>query len=129
MRLTIALLVAAAALGQSQAPEPKYEMDNYVVGFFVRGPKWTPEATAETRKIQEEHLANLRRMAELGKLIVAGPFTANNERLRGMMIFRASLEEAKQLVAEDAAVKSGRLAIEFYPWFAGKGLKVNPPVQ
>ena len=123
------LLAASAAFGQNNPPEPKYEMDNYVVGFFVRGPNWTPGATPETQKIQEAHLANLRRMGDLGKLIVAGPFTGNNERLRGMMIFKASLGEAKQLVAEDPAVKAGRLVVEFYPWFAARGLRIDPPAQ
>jgi hypothetical protein len=33
------------------------------------------------------------------------------------------------MVAEDPAVKAGRLVLELYPWFAAKGLKVDPPVR
>jgi uncharacterized protein YciI len=73
-------------------------------------------------------MAHIRHMAETGKLIVAGPFTGNNERVRGMLIFRTTLEDAKQMAAEDPAVRAGRLALELYPWFAAKGLRVAPPV-
>jgi uncharacterized protein len=124
MRLAAVLLLAAAAFAQ----EPKYEMDRYVVGLLVRGPNWTAETTPETAKIQEGHMANIRRMGSTGKLIVAGPFTGNNDRIRGMLIFRTTLEDAKQMVAEDPAVRAGRLVLELYPWFAAKGLKVAPPL-
>jgi uncharacterized protein len=124
MKLLLALLVAAASFGQT----PKYEMDNYVVGMLARGPKWTAEVTPETKKIQEGHMANIQRMADTGKLIVAGPFSGNNENYRGMLIFKTTLEDARQMVAQDPAVKAGRLVLELYPWFAAKGLKVNPPL-
>lgn len=125
MKLLAAILLAAAAFGQA----PKYEMDNYVVGLFVRGPKWTPGITPESTKIQEGHMANIQRMADTGKLIVAGPFSGNNDTYRGMLIFKTTLEDAKQMVAEDPAVKAGRLTLELYPWFAAKGLKVAPPLK
>jgi hypothetical protein len=44
-----------------------------------------------------------------------------------MLIFKATLDEAKALAAEDPAVKAGRLVIDVYPWFAAKGLKIDPP--
>jgi uncharacterized protein YciI len=119
------MVLAFAALAQ----EPKYEMDRYVVGLLVRGPNWTAESTPETAKIQEGHMANIRRMGQTGKLIVAGPFTGNNDRIRGILIFKTTLEDATQMVAEDPAVKAGRLVLELYPWFAAKGLKVDPPVR
>jgi uncharacterized protein YciI len=125
MKFALALFLAAAAFAQ----EPKYEMDNYVVGILVKGPKWTPDVTPELEKIQEGHMANIRRMAATGKLIVAGPFSANNDRARGMFIFKTTLEDAQQMVAEDPAVKAGRLVLELYPWFAAKGLTVAPPVR
>ena len=33
-------------------------------------------------------------------------------------------EEAKELAANDSAVKAGRLILEVHPWFAAKGLTV-----
>ena len=72
-------------------------------------------------------MANIRRMAALGKLAVAGPFLDNGD-LRGMFIFTTgSQQEAEALVAADPAVKAGRLVLELHPWFAARGIKVDPP--
>ena len=106
---------------------PKYEMTSYVVGLLYRGPNWSPESTPETERIQEGHMANIRKMGESGKLAVAGPFSDHGD-LRGMFIFRiASVDEARALVNEDPAIQSGRLKYELHPWFAASGLKVDPP--
>ena len=121
----VLLLACLSCFGQGQA-EPKYEMDNYVVCILRRGPNIS-QSKEEAAKIQEGHMAHIRHMASSGKLIVAGPFTANNQDARGMFIFKATLEEAKALAVDDPAVKAGRLVMDMYPWFAGKGLKVDPP--
>src|SRR5438445_7749490 len=98
--------------------EPQYEMTTYVMGLFYKGPNWTAEETAETRRIQEGHLANFRKMADAGKLIVAGPFTDDGE-LRGVLIFKlTSVAEARTLMDADPAVKTGRLLIDLHPWLA-----------
>lgn len=129
MRVPISALLLASACWAQQPPaaEPHYEMTNYVVGFLRRGPAWTPEQTPETQRIQEGHMANIRKMAAAGKLILAGPFTDNGD-LRGMFVFQnAPLDEVKAMVAEDPAVKAGRLILELHPWFSAKGIKVEPP--
>jgi uncharacterized protein YciI len=127
--LLLAALPALLVFGpyvQAQEP-PKYEMTNYVVGFLYKGPKWTAESTEETRKIQQGHMANIKRMAETGKLIVAGPFTDNGD-LRGMYIFQGvSMEQAREMVDADPAIQAGRMIVRLHPWFAGKGLNVPPP--
>ena len=126
MKTVVSLaLLALSCFGQN-APEPKYEMDNYVVCILRRGPS-TSQSKEEAAKIQEGHMAHIRHMASIGKVVVAGPFTGNNADARGMFIFKASLDEAKALTAEDPAVKAGRLVMDLYPWYAGKGLKVDPP--
>ena len=103
-----------------------WEMTTYYVGFLFRGPKWTPEDTPETRKLQEEHMANIRRMGEAGKLVIAGPFMDGGD-LRGLYVFRvATPEEATSLVESDPAVKAGRLRFELHPWFAAKNITVTP---
>jgi len=107
--------------------EPKYEMTNYVMGLLRRGPNWTASSTAETQRIQDGHMANIRKMAATGKLIVAGPFGDNGD-LRGVFIFQgATLEEARAMVDQDPAVIAGRLVVDLHPWFAAAGLRVNAP--
>ncbi len=127
-RLLAALLVSwvgACALPLLAAPE-EYEMTTYYVGFLYRGPHWSPEDTPERAKIQEGHMAHIRKMAETGKLVLAGPFLDDGE-LRGMFVFRvASLEEAKALAEQDPAVQSGRLRLEWRPWLGAKNILVTP---
>ena len=102
-----------------------YEMTTYYVAFLSRGPKWTPEVTRETERLQEAHMANIRKMAADGKLVLAGPFT-DDGKLRGMFVLTVgSLEEAKALADSDPAVKAGRLAVEVHPWFSAKGIRVD----
>ena len=122
----ILVSLSPAIAADQQAKEPTYDMDHYVVGFLKRGPKWTPQSTPETQRIQDGHMANIRRMAAIGKLVVAGPFEDNGD-LRGMFIFKCSLEEAKREAEQDPAVQAGRLILELHPWFAAKGIKPDPP--
>ena len=95
---------------------------NYVFGILVRGSNWTKEETEETKKIQEGHMANINRLAEAGKLVLAGPFVAGGER-RGVFIFKVdSLSEAQALTDTDPAVIAGRLKVVLYRWSVPKGM-------
>ena len=121
MKLLVLVFFALSAFGQ------QYEMDRYVMGLLKKGPNWSNAKTPETAKLQEGHMANIKKMADTGKLIVAGPFTGNNETYRGVFIFKATMEEAKGMADEDPAIKAGQLALELYPWYAAKGLSIAPP--
>jgi uncharacterized protein YciI len=90
--------------------------------FLTRGPKWTPERTAQTAEIQKAHLANINRLAEMKKLVVAGPF-GDDGALRGIFVFKVeSLEEAKKLADTDPAVQAGRLALDVRTWLVPEGM-------
>ena len=92
------------------------------LAFLVRGEKWTPEKTPQTEEIQKGHMANIIRLAEMKKLVVAGPF-GDNGRLRGIFVFRVeSIEEARALTMTDPAVKAGRLALDLHPWLVPVGI-------
>jgi uncharacterized protein YciI len=92
------------------------------LAFLVRGEKWTPEKTPQTEEIQKGHMANINRLADMKKLVVAGPF-GDDGTLRGIFVFRvATLEEARALTLTDPAVQSGRLALELHPWSVPEGI-------
>ena len=92
------------------------------IGLLVRGPSWTPEVTEETKQLQEGHMANINRLADLGKLVLAGPFGGGGDR-RGVFIFKGTtLEEAQALTDTDPAVQAGRLQIRLYPWRVPRGV-------
>jgi uncharacterized protein YciI len=137
----LVLPLAAAAPAVPAAPPPArpaapaapgagpmgYEMTTYYVGLLYRGPSWSPEETPERARIQEAHLANIRRLADEGKLLLAGPFSDGGE-LRGLFVFQVgSLEEAKALCDTDPAVQAGRLRVELHPWYSAKGISVPKP--
>jgi uncharacterized protein YciI len=110
-----------AARPQAAPPGPG-RMETYYMGFLIKGPNWTASPQPGGEKLQEAHLAHLRKMAERGKLLVAGPFL-DNTRIRGILVFKAaSAEEARVLAGEDPAVRAGRLAVEVHPWMVRKGV-------
>jgi len=129
MKVIRSLILAMAAAVLAVAQEPRYEMTTYYVGILKRGPNWTPAITEETKKIQAGHMANIRKMADTGKLVVAGPFADRGDPV-GLYIFKAdTIEEVKAMAAEDPAVQAGRLVVEVRPWMAAKGIKIDPPVK
>ena len=98
------------------------KMTTAYLAFLTRGAKWTPEKTPQTEEIQKGHMANINRLAETKKLVVAGPF-GDDGTLRGIFVFKVgSLEEAKALAETDPAVQAGRLALDIHPWLVPEGI-------
>jgi|ERR1043165_2532789 uncharacterized protein YciI len=98
------------------------QMTTAYLAFLVRGDKWTPGETPENAAIQKAHLANIGKLAETKKLVVAGPF-GDDGALRGIFVFRVdSLDEARALAATDPAVQAGRLALQIHPWLVPEGI-------
>lgn len=127
MRRATALAVvcglAALAIARAQSvPAPPPGMEVYYLGLLYRGPAWTKGETPETRAIQEGHMANINRMADLGALVAAGPIEGDQD-LRGIFVFRVkSADEARALAAQDPAIKAGRLKLELHQWWGPSGI-------
>ncbi|HEV7517500.1 MAG TPA: YciI family protein [Thermoanaerobaculia bacterium] len=117
--------VANTAHSAEAEPGEKVEMTTYYLVLLRRGPAWTAEETPEVKKLQEAHMANIRRLAAAGKLVIAGPFLEQTGpgSLADLFIFRAgSREEVKALTDSDPAVQAGRLVPEILPWLGPKTL-------
>ena len=101
-------------------------MDVYHIFLLRKGPTWSPESTPEISALQEDHLANYKRLAEIGKLVLTGPFLdsfATSGEVRGMGILKTdTLQEAEELIATDPMVKVGRLVFELHAWMVEKGV-------
>ncbi|MFN2531399.1 MAG: YciI family protein [Pyrinomonadaceae bacterium] len=103
-------------------PAAPIKLTTAYFAFLKRGPKWTREVTPETKALLDGHMANIKRLAETKKLVVAGPF-GDDSGLAGIFVFRVdSLEEAKALAASDPAVQAGRFLIEVHPWQVPDGV-------
>lgn len=88
------------------------------VFILKKGPTWSPDSTPEIDALQEAHLANYRRLAEIGKLVVTGLFLdsfAVSGDVRGMGVLRAeSFDEEHELISTDPMVKVNRLTFELH---------------
>jgi uncharacterized protein YciI len=118
------LVLGVIAQGVVPAPLPaeaaKGDMTTVYLVLLKKGPKWSAAETADSKAIQEAHMANIRRMWEEKKLILAGP-TDDPADLRGVFVLKAaSAEEAQSLASTDPAVKAGRLIATVYPWWVDK---------
>lgn len=112
----LCVLLVLVPLAGAQMPEG---MHRYVFGLIVTG-ETSREGLApdELAQLQRGHLANIERLAQEGKLVVAGPFESRDER-RGIFVFDvASVEEAEELCATDPLVGPGYLDVELVPWWA-----------
>jgi uncharacterized protein YciI len=101
-------------------------MTVYYIYLLKKGPVWSPDETPEVEELQAQHLANLRRLGEEGKLVINGPlldsFQMSGE-IRGIGVLKAkSLTEAKEWISTDPMVKTGRLVFELHTWMVRKGI-------
>lgn len=122
--ITIFLLTVnvSGAQNKSNAPDLS-KMKQYYFVMLSRGPDRTQDSVTAVR-LQEGHMANIMRMAEEKKLVIAGPFADNGD-WRGIFIMDvASIDEAKKELEQDPAIKAGRLKYEIHPWWTEKGTRI-----
>ena len=101
-------------------------MTIYYIFLLRKGPAWSPDETPEVEALQEAHLANLRRLGEMGKLVINGPLLdsfATSGEIRGIGVLKtASLAEAQELISTDPMVEVGRLIFELHTWMVDKNI-------
>jgi len=107
------------------------ELDAYTVVFLRRPPDAPIFSDAELEAMQREHLAFNARMREAGHAVINGPVDGQpDEALRGIGVYRTSVEETRRLLAGDPSVRAGRLAVEVFTWYMPAGtLGEHPAAQ
>ena len=99
----------------------EYGMKQYVMALLKKGPN-RDRSEEDAQRLQRAHMDNIGRLAEEGKLILAGPFLKEGD-LRGIYIFDVKTEEeAKKLTETDPAIKEGSLVMELIPWYGSAAL-------
>jgi uncharacterized protein YciI len=100
-------------------------MKMYVLCILKTGPRDADVKGDERKEIFAGHFANIGRLADEGKLAVAGPFGENDKSYRGLYIFNvATIEEAEKLVMLDPAVKAGVFIPDLTPWYGSAAMMV-----
>jgi uncharacterized protein YciI len=132
--MIIALLFITTAHCFAQSKNPQYDaqlaqklgadeygMKTYVMAFLKAGPNRSKDSVTRA-ELQKAHLKNILRLANEGKLIVAGPFL-DDQPIKGIFIFNVTtIEEAKKLTETDPAIKAGSLIMELHPWYGSASL-------
>jgi uncharacterized protein YciI len=100
-----------------------YGMKSY---FFVILKTGT-NTSADQELIRESfrgHMENIRKLVDEGKLIVAGPMGKNDNNYRGIFILNniESIEEAKEFLQTDPAIKNNLLDVDVYKWYGSAAL-------
>lgn len=99
-----------------------YGMKKYVIAFLYRGDKVSEYSEEERAQFQRGHMDNITRLAEEGKMVLAGPFFGNED-LRGLFFFNVeSIEEAKALTESDPSIQAGVLKMELKEWYGSAAL-------
>lgn len=129
-------ILARPALAQSGAvaPAPQYDaelakslggddngMRSYVLVILKTGPK-KMAAGAERTKMFQGHFANIQRLANEKKLVLAGPLDGVEGR-RGIFVFATpDIEQAKSYVATDPVIVNGEMVAEYHKFYGSAGL-------
>lgn len=137
--LLAACLTAATAQAQtsapaSPAPASKYDealaksvgadergMKSYVLVILKTGPTKVPAGPARDDMFKG-HFANMKRLADEGKLVQAGPLDGVDG-WRGLFVFAAaSIDEAKTYVATDPVIIQGEMVAEYHKYYGTAAL-------
>jgi uncharacterized protein YciI len=93
--------------------------DHFTIALSLR-PADAPRLDEPTAAaVQDAHLSDLANLHEAGWLLVAGPL--DHPRYRGLSILNVEPERARELKAEDAAMRAGVLSMEVIPWMVPSG--------
>lgn len=96
------------------------EMKRYWLVLLKKGPNRNQDSVSAAL-IQAGHRANINKLAAEGKIIMAGPIGTDGD-LRGIFIMNCKdSTEVETFVKTDTAVMTGRLVMEYYPWWSEKG--------
>lgn len=69
------------------------------------------------------HFKNINRLADEGKLIIAGPLGQNENLYRGIFILNVvSISEAKELLKTDPVIKENVLGADLYNWYGSAAI-------
>ncbi len=126
--LAIALLIWAisrAAVSQEPAANERYYFFQLVLlSRPADAPQMEPDAL---EKLQKEHMANIHKLHQEGKLVLAGPMM-DDTALRGVFVFKTqSPDVAKEWAHTDPAIKANRLGPEIHTWIQTENSFGDPP--
>lgn len=132
---SIVLLFVCSNLFAQQAGKPAYDSvlakklgaDQYGMKQYIMVILTTGKADIKEKAVRDSlfmgHMNNIKRLADEGKMVLAGPFGKNDINYRGVFIFNTtSVEDTRAMVDTDPAVKAGVFDAVYIPWYCSAGL-------
>ena len=105
----------------------EYGMKMYVLVILKSGTNEMNDG-AKKDSLFAGHLKNIGRLADLGKLAVAGPLEKNPKHYRGIFILNVkTIAEATSLLETDPVIKAKLLDAELYQWYGSAALPMYLP--
>jgi uncharacterized protein len=109
----------------STGEEDDMQFDRYTIALLIRaddGPELDDDQAA---RLQDAHMTHLADLHDDGALVAAGPLLG--ETLRGLSIFDADPERARELAEQDPAVQAGVYSLEVVAWMTpGGAMRFSP---
>lgn len=145
--ITAALLLglAAAGLTACASHNPQDDPDSFEAVKDIHGGPFTdmmlvylktgPNSASQTKEESAEHfkghMANMKRLADAGVLLIGGPFSAPRDKAwRGIFVLDTSSVQLAKLQAEtDPAIKAGVFTAEYQPIKASIALRISGDLE
>jgi uncharacterized protein YciI len=124
-RAFLLALLATSTLSCRTAP-PAAPKKAYSLVFLVTGPDAAAKTSEENQTIMTGHMANMKRLSEDGKLLIAGPFAkpVPDDKLRGIFILDTpEMATAKAWTQTDPGVQAGVFTAEIVTFRTDAPLK------
>lgn len=107
----------------------EYGMKMYVLVMLKTGSNQIKDK-AISDSLFRGHMKNINRLADEGKLVVAGPLEANDKNYEGIFILNVkTTEEAKALLDTDPAIHARALEADVYGWYGSAALPMYLPAS
>ncbi len=104
-------------------------MRQYVLVLLRTGPTRVPDGEARTAMFAG-HFANMERWSKAGKLVLAGPFSADPQGWRGLYVFAVdSIDEARALAETDPVIVNGEMVAEYHRWYGSAAVMLLPELH
>lgn len=101
-------------------------MRQYVLVLLRTGPTRVPDGEARNAMFAG-HFANMERWSKAGKLVLAGPFSADPQGWRGLYVFAVDgIEEARALAETDPVIVNGEMVAEYHRWYGSAAVMLLP---
>lgn len=99
-----------------------YGMKSYILVILKTGTNRL-EAGHKRDSLFKGHMNNINRLAEDGKMVIAGPFESNEKSYRGIFILNVKTkEEAEELLKSDPTIKEKIFETELYGWYGSAAI-------